>query len=64
MLLENSGQFNWMNWEFVNFPDFCQDATTILLPVYFEKIYLGLSAYENIILRKMFKKAYSCQNST
>ena len=31
MLLVNSGQFNQENFEFVNFPDFCAYATTVIL---------------------------------
>ena len=31
MRLVNLGQFNWDIWEFVNFPDFCGDATTVVL---------------------------------
>ena len=31
MKLVNSGQFNQENFEFVNFPDFCGYATTVIL---------------------------------
>ena len=31
MLFVNSGQFNQENFEFVNLPDFCGYATTIIL---------------------------------
>ena len=31
ILIINSGQFNWDNGEFVNFPDFYEDVTTVTL---------------------------------
>ena len=31
MLFVNSGQFNQENFKFVNFPDFCAYATTVIL---------------------------------
>ena len=31
MLFVNSGQFNQENFEFVNIPDFCGYATTVIL---------------------------------
>ena len=35
MLFVNSGQFNQENFEFVNFPDFCGYATTVILHLKF-----------------------------
>ena len=62
MLLVNSGQFNWDNWEFVNFPDFYGDATTVVL-------YLNISILDspptaNINLKNYLqrkKEKHSCQ---
>ena len=59
MLFVNSGQFNQENSEFVNFPDFCGYATTVIL-------HLKISILDSpptvtIYLKNIHKETYFCQ---
>ena len=59
MLFVNSGQFNQGNFEFVNFPDFCGYATTVIL-------HLKISILDSpptvtICLKNIHKETYFCQ---
>ena len=51
MPLVNSGQFNWDNWEFVNFPNFCGDATILVS-------YLNISISDFPPIANTIKKKY------
>ena len=59
MLFVNSAQFNQENFEFVNFPDFCMCATTVIL-------HLKISILDSpptvtICLKKIHKETYFWQ---
>ena len=54
MLLLNLGQFNYDNWELVNFPDFCGDIKTFVL--YLKKIIWDSALKEKIFLKEYFQE--------
>ena len=52
ILVANSRQFNKDNFEFVNFPDFCGDATTVVL-------YLNVSILNSPLTVNIYLESYS-----
>ena len=59
MLFVNSGQFNQENFEFINFPDFCGYATTVLLHLKISSLDSPLNV--TICLKIFHKETYFCQ---